>query len=151
MFIQTHVAKNAPPLKRFFCAGPAVLSLVFGSLSVTGCVGSGLSLDRSPDRSLITGAIATDDKDLSDEDRIRLAVASADTQDGAIQDIPWTNPQTGDGGTVSYVQESGAVGQICREFIVSKHSYDGVSQYLGEICRPRLGNDWTLKSIERQD
>ncbi len=109
---------------------------------------SGLGLDPAPDRSMVTSAIPDP---LSDEDLIRNAVADADVTKGMIQDIPWINPGTGDGGSVSYVRESGRVGQVCREFVVSKHSYDGVAQYLGEICRARLRNDWALKSLEMQD
>ena len=110
-----------------------------------------MGVDMMPDRSMVTSAIPDSVANLTNEDLIRLAVADADVKKGMIQDIPWTNPKTGDGGTVSYVREAGKVGQVCREFIVSKHRYDGVSQYQGEICRVRLGKDWVLKSIEMQD
>lgn len=111
-------------------------------------MGAGLDfgLSDKPDRSIISGSvpISTDDAIISN------AVADAEIKSGYVQDIPWNNDTTGNFGSVSYIRESSSVGKICRDFIVSKHSYDGISQYSGEICRTRLTKSWSLKSLNEQ-
>ena len=121
------------------------------TLIISSCVSSGLGLGSGPDRGVVTGSISAVPELLSDDDLIKMTVAETDVTQGFIQHLPWANLETGDGGVVSYVRENGGVRQVCREFIVSKHSYAGVAQYMGEICRARMSQDWTLKSMEKQD
>ena len=108
--------------------------------------GLDLGLSEKPDRSIISGSIAVS----TDDSIISGAVAEAEIAPGNVQDIQWNNDTTGNFGYVSYIRESSSVGKICRDFIVSKHSYDGISQYTGEICRTRLTKSWSLKSMNEQ-
>lgn len=122
--------------------------LLLPLVSISGCMSSGLDfgLSDKPDTSIISGSVpaSTDDAVISD------TVAEAKIAPGYVQDIPWNNNMTGNFGSVSYIRESSSVGKICRDFIVSKHSYDGISQYSGEICRTRLTKSWSLKSLNEQ-
>ncbi len=148
---QFDLAKNALVRKWYFGSGTALTCTLCTMLLVSGCLGSGLGLGTGPDRSTITGSISTVPDVLSDDDLIKMTVAEADVTKGFIHHLPWANLTTGDGGVVSYVRENGGVRRVCREFIASKHSYDGVAQYMGEICRARMSQDWTLETMEKQD
>ncbi len=108
--------------------------------------GLDFGLGNQPDRTSITGSIpfATDASIISN------TVAEAKIQPGLVQDVPWSNRNTGNFGTISYIRETSSVRTICRDFIVSKQSYDGISQYTGEICRKRLGKSWSIKSLNEQ-
>lgn len=119
---------------------------------VSGCLGGGLGLDSvvTPDTSLHSGSIPYNADDFSDNEVIRSTVAQADVSDGFIQDIPWLNTANGNTGTVSFIRDNSSVKKICRDFVVSKHSFDGISQYTGQICRTRLTKSWTLDSLDEQ-
>ncbi len=121
-------------------------------MSVAGCVSSGLDLgvEDKPDTSLLSGSISSAIDTASDDAIIADTVAEAKIKPGYVQDIPWNNAVTGNFGSVSFVRESKSVGKVCRDFIVSKHSYDGIMQYTGEICRTRLTKSWSLKSLAQQ-
>ncbi len=127
-----------------------VLCAATGPLA--GCMtnGIGFSTFAQPDRDVITGSIGDYPALQSDDDIIKTTVAEANVKQGSLQNIPWSNIATGNGGIVSYVGERRSVTEICREFLASKHSYDGISQYHGKICRTRMGKSWTLQSIEKQ-
>ncbi|MCY6381670.1 RT0821/Lpp0805 family surface protein [Hoeflea prorocentri] len=128
----------------------ALFALVL--IPVSGCVSSGfdLGLSDEPDTTIQSGSVdpalgsATDDAVIAD------AVATAKIEPGLVQDVPWSNIATGNFGSVSFIRENKSVGKVCRDFIVSKHSYDGISQYTGEICRTRLTKSWTLNSLSEQ-
>ncbi len=86
----------------------------------------------------------------TDASIITNAVAEAKIKPVLVQDVDWSNPTTGNFGTISYISETSSVGKICRDFIVSKHSFDGVSQFTGEICRKRLTKTWSITSLNEQ-
>ncbi|MDA4844827.1 RT0821/Lpp0805 family surface protein [Hoeflea poritis] len=121
-------------------------------VAASGCVSSGLDLgvEDKPDTSLLSGSIDPAVDSSSDDMIIADTVAEAKIRPGHVQDIPWNNATTGNFGSVSFIRESSSVGKVCRDFIVSKHSYDGVAQYTGEICRTRLTKSWSLKSLSQQ-
>jgi hypothetical protein len=150
--IHFDVAKNAFPRKRHFQRGVLMLFLSITALPMTGCMSSGIGKATffGPDRSITTSSVPEYSPLLTDDDIIKTTVSQANVDAGYLQDIAWTNTGTGNGGTISYIRENRSVGKICREFIASKHSYDGVSQYLGEICRTRMGKSWSFKSMEKQ-
>lgn len=110
----------------------------------------GTSLDfgltGQPDKSIVSGSITA----ATDASVISNTVAEAEIQPGLVQDVDWSNATTGNFGTISYIREISSVRSICRDFIVSKHSFDGVSQFTGEICRKRLNKSWTIKSLNEQ-
>ena len=112
--------------------------------------GLALQLGPAPDRGMISGSIGNIPTVISDNDIILDAVAQADVKTGPWQDIEWNHPATGDGGVISYIREKRSARSVCRSFTTSKHSYDGIAQYNGEICRARMSREWTLKSIKRQ-
>ena len=136
--------------KRYFVGGAVWTCTLCAMLAVSGCISSGLGLYPAPDRIAVTSSIPEVPALLSNDDIIRMTVAEADVTKGFFHQLSWSNLATGDGGVVSYVRESGKVRQVCREFIVSKHSYDGVAQNMGEICRARTGQNWALNSMEKQ-
>lgn len=103
-------------------------------------------LASQPDRSIVSGSIPA----ATDASIISNAVSGAKIKPGPVQDVDWSNPTTGNFGTISYIHETSSVGTICRDFIVSKHSFDGISQFTGEICRKRLTKSWTIRSLNEQ-
>ena len=123
-------------------------------IPLSGCISSGFDLglgdDPGPDRTIQSGSIDPAIGGSSDDAIIADAVATAKIKPGLVQDVPWNNIATGNFGSVSFIRENKSVGTVCRDFIVSKHSYDGISQYTGEICRTRLTKSWTLKSLSEQ-
>lgn len=109
-------------------------------------VGFDFGLPQKPDRSIVSGSVPSQ----SDDSIISKTVADADIKPGNVQDIEWSNETSGNFGFVSYIRETRSVGKVCRDFIVSKHSYDGISQYSGEICRKRLTKSWSLQAFNEQ-
>ncbi|MCR9138858.1 MAG: RT0821/Lpp0805 family surface protein [Alphaproteobacteria bacterium] len=122
------------------------------TLPLSGCLSSGFGLggNSEVDQQLVTGSIPDYPMLKSDDEIITSAVSEANTKRGSLQNIPWTNIGTGTTGTIVYVGERRSVTEICREFITSKHSYDGIAQFHGKICRTRMGKTWELESIEEQ-
>ena len=78
-----------------------------------------------------------------DEDTIRNAVTSAG--DDAIETgtVTWSNPSTGSSGLVSGIEQRKVAGQICRSFKATRHAYDGVTLYQGDVCLDRRTGWWT--------
>lgn len=126
--------------------------LLSALVAASGCVSSGpdFGIEEKPDTSLLSGSIDPAVDTGSDDTIIADTVAAAKITPGYVQDIPWTNAATGNFGSVSFIRESSSVGKVCRDFIVSKHSYDGIMQYTGQICRTRLTKSWSLKSLSQQ-
>lgn len=122
--------------------------LVLSLVSTVGCTSTAMDfgLSEKPDRSFHTGSIPAS----TDDTVIGTTVAEADIKPGYLQDIPWNNNSTGNFGAVSFIRESSSMGKVCRDFIVSKHSYDGILQFTGEICRTRLTKSWSIKSLNEQ-
>jgi len=122
------------------------------TLPMTGCLSGGFGLGGKSgvDEQLVTGSIPVYPMLQSDDDVLTAAVSEASPKRGSLQTIPWSNIATGTTGTISYVGERRSVTEICREFVTSKHSYDGIAQFHGKICRTRMGKTWTLESIEEQ-
>ncbi|MBW8640154.1 hypothetical protein K1W69_23365 [Hoeflea sp. WL0058] len=87
----------------------------------------------------------------SDENSILAAVAGAEPGTPPTVALAWTNEQNGNSGSVTIVGEEGKDTQLCRTFIASRQSYNGVSQFTGEACRNRRGADWYLNSMEMRE
>ncbi|WP_054309051.1 RT0821/Lpp0805 family surface protein [Mesorhizobium sp. 1M-11] len=122
-------------------AAPCVL------LVLAGCGAGGFSLEKAEvDRSIVTGSISsgasnnTDAGMASDETTIRNAASSADLQGLANQAVPWANSATGSRGAITALAETGdTIRGRCRQFDVSRESYDGVTMYKGSICMTPTG------------
>ncbi|MEO4043585.1 RT0821/Lpp0805 family surface protein [Hoeflea sp. CAU 1731] len=87
----------------------------------------------------------------SDENSILTTVAGAEAGTPPTVALAWTNEQNGNSGSVTIVEEEGNDTQLCRSFIASRQSYDGVSQFTGEACRNSRGANWFLNSIEMRE
>ena len=155
--VTQHVSKlnvNAPLRRGRFNIAPRMALLLLALAPVSGCISSGFDLGLSdepgPDTTILSGSIDPALGSSTDDAIIADAVATANIKPGLLQDVPWNNVATGNFGSVSFIRENKTVGRVCRDFIVSKHSYDGISQYTGEICRTRLTKSWTLKSLSEQ-
>ncbi|MDF2369483.1 MAG: RT0821/Lpp0805 family surface protein [Rhizobiaceae bacterium] len=129
----------------------SMMILLVALVSTSGCMGGmGLDVTGGPDTSLYSGSIPVSGEDATDRFVIRDTVAQAQLGSGFVQEIPWFNSENGNSGTVSFIREESSVGKVCRDFIVSKHSYDGIAQYTGEICRTRMTKSWTLNALDLQ-
>lgn len=112
---------------------------------------SGLDLfeDSKVDSTIRTNTVANGER-LSDETTVRNAVASADLVQAAGQPIPWANSASGSAGVISTIAENhDTAGRTCRDFVTTKHSYQGIANYSGRTC---LGNsgEWLLLAFDRQ-
>ena len=92
------------------------------------------------DPTILTGAIgdtpstSTSAEQLSDEATIRNAVSSADVESLKGAPIPWANADTGARGAISNLVEDKSAGVLCRRFVTSRESFDGVALYNGQVC-----------------
>lgn len=124
-------------------------------LVLAGCGAGGFSLEKAEvDRSIVTGSISsgtsntTDAGMASDEATIRNAASSADLQGLTNQVVPWANSATGSRGTITALAETGdATKGRCRQFDVSRESYDGVTMYKGSICMTPAGA-WQMQDLK---
>lgn len=107
-----------------------------------------------PDQSIVTSSIPDDPAvtaDVargSDEATIRNAVSSAVVEELEAGGIGWANAQTGSRGTIRDVAERRSGSALCRSFVASRESFDGVYLYRGSACLGTAGI-WTMKSFER--
>jgi hypothetical protein len=115
----------------------AVLAL----LVLGGCASGGFSLSKAEtDPTILTGAIGdtpaatASPEQISDEATIRNAVSSADVESLKGAPIPWANADTGARGAISSLVEDKNAGILCRRFVTSRESFDGVALYNGQVC-----------------
>ena len=127
------------------------LALCTVCLLVAGCSTAGPDYSALPDPSNQAVPEGIPAEPGSDENTILAAVASADLEAAPSLAIAWTNAQNGNSGAITIVEEKTNGQRVCREFVGSRQSYNGFSQYSGEACRNRRGNDWTLKVLEIQE
>ncbi len=131
----------------------SLLKIVIVTISfpaLAGCVGNGLGLGSSlPDSSLTTATTSASQKTVSDEITIRNAVTSADLTKLGTAPLPWANSSTGSAGVVEQISEIADDGIICRDFVTTSHSYEGVARYRGRTCL-RTGGDWAMVTYDRQ-
>lgn len=148
-----HIAKttdgkkgSAPDVRRV--ALPIMLVL-----SLTGCMGGAFDLMDSPkvDRSISTSTIArgkpVDAR--SDEATVQNAVTSADLEKLGKAPLPWANATTGSAGVVTAIREEKVDGLTCRQFETTRHSYEGIANFLGRTCIVGSGA-WQLTGFEKQ-
>jgi hypothetical protein len=128
-----------------------VLGLVAASLS--SCFGAGMDIGMSPgpDKAIATSSVPgqyqAQPDTVSDEATVRNAVTSADiSRLGTDSTIPWANTSTGSAGVVSQIREENNGSYVCRTFMTTRHSYQGVSNYSGKACLVGSGT-WQLVSF----
>ena len=130
------------------------LALLFCALStVSGCGAGGFSLKEADvDRSLYTSDIPPDAKRTldkgrsSDEQTIRNAVSSVDLTSLDGKSIAWANTETGTRGVITDVTEFKEDRLLCRGFITTRESFDGVGLFKGEVCTASAGV-WHMQSF----
>ena len=125
-------------------------------VTLAGCGARGFSIeDAVPDRTLVTSSIpaqqsvvAGDAMAASDEETIRNAVSSAIIEQAGEDGLGWANASTGSRGAIRQISEQRDGSRLCRRFVASRESFDGVHLYRGETC---LGpaRIWTMTVFDR--
>jgi hypothetical protein len=133
------------------------------ALPLAGCGTRGFSLEDAvpgaatlaPDRTLLTHsvsqqqpAISADPAEISDRETIRNAVTSAIVDEVGSDGIGWANAGTGSRGAIRQIDERQETSRLCRRFLATRESYQGVHLYRGETC---LGaaRIWTMTAFDR--
>jgi surface antigen len=114
------------------------------------CVGTGGGSASLEEPSVVpVTVIAGETITEGSDDRIILStVVAAPVSGSTTIQLPWVNRENGDSGSVSVIRETDEGQSVCRNFTVSKQSYDGISQMSGKACRAKTGVVWTLQSLE---
>jgi 17 kDa outer membrane surface antigen len=106
--------------------------------------GSGSKVDRNISTSTVPKRA---DETVSDQITVLNAVTSADIVRLAGAPLPWANTSTGSAGVISAISEMPVSNTVCRNFVTTRHSYDGVSRVKGRACLADAGQ-WTMLSFE---
>lgn len=118
---------------------------------LAGCMGLGDSMDMpgfsATDKKITTSSVQNNytapSDTVSDETTVRNAVSSADiTKPDAIT-IPWANTSTGSAGVINSIREENNGSYTCRNFLTTRHSYRGISNFEGKACLVGSG-EWQL-------
>jgi len=129
-------------------------------MPLAGCGTRGFSLEEAvpthaPDRTLVTHSISRSQPDMSldpavasDKDTIRNAVTSAIVDEVGADGIGWANAGTGSRGAIRQIAERQEDNRLCRRFLASRESFEGIHLYRGETC---LGaaRIWTMTAFDR--
>jgi hypothetical protein len=131
--------------------GAAALVAVFAALLASGC-GGGFSLDRfGADKSLTTSSIgdpsARPDSRASDEAAITATITAWMPGMTPPDTVPWVNSNTGSTGAIARIADTAERGRQCRDFTVSRESFDGVGFYRGRACSAN-GGPWKVETLE---
>ncbi|WP_424550298.1 RT0821/Lpp0805 family surface protein [Shinella sp.] len=146
------IAKTRPETKQYWtcCLGIAA-AMICGAV-LSGCM-SGLDMfsDSNVDKTVRTNTVTNGNTErLTDEITVRNAVSSADILRTGGSPIPWANSASGSAGVISSIAENhDNNGRTCRDFVTTKHSYQGIANFSGRTC---LGNsgEWLLLAFDRQ-
>jgi len=116
-----------------------------------GCTTLDIFPTSKVDTAVKTSSVGTEAKGrVSDETTIRNAVSSADLARNAGNPIPWANSASGSAGVISRIAEKrDEMGRLCRDFVTTRHSYQGIANFRGRACDGD-GGEWTLLSFDRQ-
>lgn len=127
-------------------------------LLICGCGSNGMNLDEfAADRTLVTGSAPTsspreapDPALMSDRVTVRNAVSSALVEQVAGAGLGWANVETGSRGTITSITETRENDFLCRNFLATRESYEGIHIYSGKTC---LGGNrqWAMLSFSRVD
>lgn len=144
------IAKSRAQTKpyRAHCLAVVVVTLCGASLS--GCMGGLDIFDGSKVDTLRTSSVPSGTERLTDEITVRNAVSSADLARTGGSAIPWANSASGSAGVISSIAENrDNTGRPCRDFVTTRHSYQGIANYSGRAC---LGNsgEWLLLAFDLQ-
>ncbi len=135
--------------------GPAFATMILAGLVLGGCALDIPIKTIEPGPTVVTGSVqpvgATEKIDQGDTKIINDTVAQAPVQPAAPSLLDWRNPETGNRGTVSAINEFIADDQRkCRKFKTTLDSFTGISLYNGESCELHDGL-WVLTGLSRQN
>ncbi|MCJ8026401.1 RT0821/Lpp0805 family surface protein [Shinella yambaruensis] len=118
--------------------------------SLSGCMG-GLDLfDGGKVDAVRTSSVPAGTERLTDEITVRNAVSSADLARIGGSPIPWANSASGSAGVISSIAENrDNAGRPCRDFVTTRHSYQGIANYSGRTCLASSG-EWLLLAFDLQ-
>lgn len=146
------IAKTRPDTKRYWTRGHGILAVMMGGFILSGCM-SGLDLfsDSGVDKTVHTGTVQNGNAErLTDEITVRNAVSSADLLRTGGNPIPWANSASGSAGVISRIAENrDRDGRPCRDFVTTKHSYQGIANFTGRTCLGNTG-EWLLLAFDKQ-
>lgn len=146
------IAKSRPETKPYGACCSAIVTVILSGALLSGCM-SGLDVfsGSKVDDTIRTSTVTNGNVErLSDELTVRNAVSSADLARGAGSPVPWANSASGSAGVIGTIAENrDEAGRTCRDFVTTKHSYQGIANYSGRTC---LGNsgEWLLLAFDRQ-
>ncbi|MEQ8481650.1 MAG: RT0821/Lpp0805 family surface protein [Hoeflea sp.] len=132
----------------------ALLALLVPLLvSLTGCVSSrdnaASVLMIDPVTTSSVPPLSAESEIMSDETVVRdLAGSLAPSRLAGLH--PWSNPLTGSAGVISGLQAQSGDPGPCRQFMTTRHAFDGVSLFDGKICM-QAGGSWKVISFEPAD
>lgn len=130
----------------------AVIAVLMSGTVLSGCM-SGLDVFSGDkvDSTIRTSTVANAGPErLSDEVTVRNAVSSVDLSRSGGSAIPWANSASGSAGVISSIAENrDDAGRPCRDFVTTKHSYQGIANYSGRACLNNTG-EWLLLAFDRQ-
>ena len=143
---------QAPPQARCNSAPASTAGAVLlaANLLVAGCGAGGATLESAATDPTLTSSISSTPVDAvqtSDATTIRNAVSSIDLGGLEGQPLPWANADTGSRGAITELAEYSDNGRLCRRFLASRESYDGVGLFRGETCTAGSGL-WKVPSLK---
>ena len=146
------ISKTRPDTNRYWARGLGVLAVMMSGAALSGCM-SGLDLfsDSKVDTTVRTATVQNGNTErLTDEITVRNAVSSADLARTEGAAIPWANSASGSAGVISSIAENqDTAGRPCRDFVATKHSYQGIANFTGRTCMGNSG-EWLLLAFDRQ-
>ena len=146
------ISKTRPDTNRYWARGLGVLAVMMSGAALSGCM-SGLDLfsDSKVDTTVRTATVQNGNTErLTDEITVRNAVSSADLLRTGGNPIPWANSASGSAGVISRIAENrDRDGRPCRDFVTTKHSYQGIANFTGRTCMGNSG-EWLLLAFDRQ-
>ncbi|MBP1842408.1 hypothetical protein J2046_000652 [Rhizobium petrolearium] len=149
------ISKSKSRTKRSLALSKRFTAILLIGLSLAGCTssldlfGSSEKIDRTIATGTVPGTAQHTGAALSDEATVRNAVTSADLAKLGEASVPWANTATGSAGVVSQIREARNAGHICRDFMTTRHSYEGIAMFSGQACLTGSG-DWMLTAFDRQ-
>ena len=147
------ITKTRPETKPNWTRCLGFLAVMMSGVVLSGCM-SGLDLfssDSNVDKTVRTSTVPNGNADrLTDEITVRNAVSSADLVRAGGSPIPWANSASGSAGVISRIAENhDTAGRTCRDFVTTKHSYQGIASFTGRTCMGNTG-EWLLLAFDRQ-
>jgi hypothetical protein len=125
-------------------------AFIFLAAAVSGCTSGSLDLFEGAskvDRNISTATVPKPPQEtVADQITILNAVTSTDLSKLGDSPLPWANTTTGSAGVVSSIHEASRNGTTCRDFITTRHAFDGIAQYRGSACLDPAGR-WMLVSF----